>query len=196
MAYEPTVWRDKRAGGTLIDANALNKLEQGVKAASAAGDDAVPVGAVIAFAGQNAPEGWLLCQGQSLSRTQYPRLFAAIGVQYGAASNSQFSLPDMRTRVPVGKAAAGTFAVLGAKGGAETHTLTVAQMPAHNHNATTGGKTMGMWKTNAGGGSQWELLSTSGGNQVSGFDISNTGGGQAHNILQPYIVMNFIIRAA
>lgn len=196
MAYVPTLWRDKRAGGTIITAASLNKLEEGLRDASAAGDDAVPVGAVIPYAGNAAPVGWLLCQGQTLNRAQYPRLFAAIGVAYGAPNQQQFALPDLRSRVPVGRAPGGTFGNLGARGGAETVTLTTSQIPAHNHNATSGGRTMGMWKTNAGGGSQWELLSTSGGSQVSGFEISNTGGGQAHNNLQPYIVLNYIIRAA
>lgn len=196
MPYTPTIWRDKRAGGTMINAESLNKIENGIKAATDLAELVAPVGCIMAWAGTGVPEGWLLCDGRSLSRASYPKLFSAIGVVYGSSSQTMFSLPDMRTRVPVGRNPTGTFATLGAKGGSERHTLTTAEIPAHNHNATTGGRNMGMWKTNSSGGSQWELLSTSGASQVSGFEISNTGGGQSHNNLQPYIVVNYIIKAA
>lgn len=95
---------------------------------------AIPAGVISQFAGASAPTGYLLCQGQTVSRTTYAGLFTAIGTTYGAGDGSTtFALPDLRTRVPVGQNGSGTFATLGSTGGAETHTLTTAQMPTHNH---------------------------------------------------------------
>ncbi len=63
----------------------------------------MPVGCVIPFAGAAAPTGWLLCQGQAVSRTTYAQLFSVIGTTYGSGDGSTtFNLPDMRGRVAVG----------------------------------------------------------------------------------------------
>lgn len=104
-------------------------------------------GAVLDYAGTTAPEGWLMCFGQSLLRSDYPNLFARIGTTFGAADASHFSLPDYRGRVAAGRDDMGGVAAgrvttagagidgktLGSAGGAETHTLTAAQMPTHTH---------------------------------------------------------------
>lgn len=107
-----------------------------------AGNDGVgtPVGALLQYAGASAPTGFLLCQGQSLSTTTYASLYAVIGYTYGG-SGASFTLPDLRTRVAVGKAASGTFGTLGATGGTETVQLTADQsgLPAHAHGITDPG---------------------------------------------------------
>lgn len=105
-------------------------------------------GVVIPYAGAAAPTGWLLCAGQLVSRTTYAELFAAIGITFGAGDGSTtFQLPDARGRVVAGADDMGGTAAnrlttagsgvngktLGAAGGAETHTLTAAQMPQHGH---------------------------------------------------------------
>lgn len=115
---------------------------------------ALPAGVMVDFAGTAAPAGWLLCAGQAVSRTTYAALFAAIGVVHGAGDGTTtFNVPDMRGRVAAGKddmggSAAGRLttggsgvngASLGANGGAETHTLTAAQIPAHTHNLDASG---------------------------------------------------------
>lgn len=114
-----------------------------------------PAGTVNSFAGSSAPSGWLLCAGQTVSRTQYAGLFAVIGTTYGAGDGSTtFTLPDLRGRVIAGEDDMGGTAanrltsggagingtVLGAAGGAETVTLTSAQsgVPAHGHGSTGG----------------------------------------------------------
>lgn len=142
---------------------------------------------VVAFS--TAPAGWLLCQGQSVLRADYPDLFAAIGTTYGSTSGTTFNLPDMRGRVPVGRDASQTeFDVLGERSGAKTHTLSVAEMPAHSHPNPAGGQFWvgGGTAIFAGGSSYSGTLATATG--------QSTGGGGAHNNLQPYIVLNYIIK--
>lgn len=113
------------------------------------------VGEVKMYAGSSAPSGWLFCYGQAISRTTYADLYAVIGTTYGAGNGSStFNLPDCRGRVVAGKDnMGGTSAdrltniggfggvngdILGATGGAESHALSVAQIPSHNHGGATG----------------------------------------------------------
>lgn len=90
----------------------------------------VPAGAITQFAGVSAPAGWLLCNGQAISRTTYADLFAVIGTTYGTGDGSTtFNLPDLRDKFPIGKNAG----ALGSTGGSSTKTLTTANLPAHTH---------------------------------------------------------------
>lgn len=152
-----------------------------------------PVARIEAFAGSTAPAGWLLCNGAAVSRTSYPELFAAIGTTYGAGNGSStFNLPDLRGRVPVGRDASQTeFDVLGEAGGSKTHTLTTAEMPSHNH---VSGTVFGHVTTT----SERVLPAAGTGGRMIGSSqqIVNAGGGGPHNNLQPYRVLNYIIRAA
>lgn len=146
-------------------------------------------GEVRMTAAAAAPNGWLLCQGQSLLRSQYPALFAAIGTTYGAADSTRFSLPDLRGRVAVGRDASQTeFDVLGETGGAKTHTLTEAQIPSHAHGQRV--------TANSGGPAIRLDWSGDGSGQVypQGVATEPTGGGQPHNNLQPYLTLNYMIK--
>ena len=149
----------------------------------------VPAGVVWSAALATAPAGWLLCQGQSLLRSDYPRLFAAIGTVYGAADGTHFSVPDLKGRAPVGRDSAQTeFDTLGETGGEKAHVLTVAEMPSHSHpqNVTAG----------SGGPASRIDHDADGSGQVypQGVSTDATGGGGSHNNLQPYIVLNYIIK--
>lgn len=169
------------------------------KAAAVAGGLA-PTGVVLPFAGATAPTDWLLCYGQAVSRTTYSALFAAIGTAYGAGDGSTtFNVPDLRGRVPGGKDNMGGSAAsrlttagsgvdgatLGAAGGAESHTLTAAQIPAHTHPLTNA----------AGAGGNYALGGSGYGYPTASNTSSNTGGGGAHPNAQPTLVLSYIIKA-
>lgn len=167
-----------------------------------------PAGVMAHFGGQSAPAGWLLCQGQTVSRAAYARLFAAVGVQYGAGDGTTtFRLPDGRGRTLVGQDAGQTeFATPGQAGGAKTHTLTTNQMPVHGHYAPNGlyfyveGPDGSMRRSNpvvnAGASGEFgtwrqRLAETAG---LAPLPTASAGGGEPHNNLQPYLVTNVIIK--
>ncbi|QWY81839.1 minor tail protein [Microbacterium phage Honk] len=161
-----------------------------------------PSGSIMQFAGQTAPSGWAICDGRALSRTTEARLFAVIGTLYGAGDGSTtFNVPNLKGRVPVGRDAAdGSFDVLGETGGAKTHTLTEAEMPSHQHDFS--GQTITWGQGNIGFSTQPQAYAGApSGNGLGTYqdydnwaDTMHTGGGQAHNNLQPYIVLNYIIK--
>src|SRR5690554_645462 len=117
---------------TLVDAfNALKAQQAGA---------GLPLGVPVPFGGTDAPSGWLMCQGQAVSRSTYSALFAVLGTRFGAGNGTTtFNLPDLRKRVPVGfDSSDADFNALGKTGGKKEHTLTIAEMPAHNHGGSTG----------------------------------------------------------
>lgn len=149
-------------------------------------------GLINLWATGTAPTGWLLCQGQAVSRTTYAALFAIIGTTYGSGDGSTtFNLPNLQGRVPVGFDGAQTeFDTLGETGGAKTHTLTIDQIPSHNHPPLSPGTSF--WGQES--GSSFGASDQSAGTNQNLATTGNTGGGQAHNNLQPYITLNYIIK--
>jgi len=149
-----------------------------------------PAGCVESFAGSVAPDGWLLCNGNNVLRATYPVLFATIGTTYGAGDGTTtFTLPDMRGKVSVaaGAGAGLTNRVLGAVGGEENHTLTVNEIPAHTH---TYDKQNGVQNIVAPAGAGI----TAADDPTTVTNSGSAGGSAAHNVMQPYLVLNHIIK--
>lgn len=159
-----------------------------------------PFLAEIRLVGFNfAPRGWAFCDGEILPINQNQSLYSLMGTTYGGDGRTSFALPDMRGRVPIHVGSSnGQSHLLGSKGGEETHTLSAAEMPQHNHpfNAST---VQGATDIPAAG----QVLARSARDVyrdqvtsliglVSG-SIANVGGGQAHNNMQPSIVLNFCV---
>ena len=157
------------------------------------------IGLIVMFGGNFAPRGWALCDGQLLPINQYSALFSILGTTYGGDGRTTFALPDMRGRVPIHEGTGPGLSPydLGQKGGSETVTLTTNQIPSHHHNVNLGGT----GSTPAGSGSLLGNVTgtnliynpTASGNTLASNAISNTGGGQSHNNIQPYLAVNFII---
>lgn len=157
-----------------------------VTAAKLAPGALLPAGAVVAFGMGAAPTGWLVCDGAAVSRATYATLFAAIGTTYGAGNGSTtFNLPDMKGRVIAGLDAGQTeFDAQGETGGAKTHVLVAAEMPAHTHSIDVRGDGSGTPTVGPG----WS------GNVYAGILTGSAGSGVAHNNLQPYMVMTYCIK--
>lgn len=146
----------------------------------------VSTGSVVMFASITPPEGWLSCNGAAISRATYSALFAIIGTSYGVGDGSTtFNVPDFRGRGPLGSGTGTglTARSLGAVGGAETHILDATGMPAHTHSVGISGAAT----SSDGGGTRMY----NGGSINTG----SAGGGLAHNNMQPWLGVNFIIKA-
>lgn len=141
--------------------------------------------------------GWLKCDGRAVSREEYSQLFEIIGTSFGVGDGANtFNLPDTRGRVlgSIGTGAGLSARTLGQNVGAETHTLTTGEMPSHAHTINDPGHTHGYVNntndqsvTDLGGASAADEtnLNQTTGTSTTGITINNTGGGGAHNNMQP-----------
>ena len=226
------------------------------------------VGMVFPYAGETSPKGFLICDGREISRKEYADLFNIIGTNYGGGDGSTtFNIPNIKGKVPVGLDDNDVdFKTLGKTGGEKAHTLTLDEIPAHNHSASTsignagahthgattsnngshshsisgtadsagnhlhdlgsrlvyridaaGGAATGSsignplnystkasgththslsGSTNSTGGHTHTITVNSGGshNHSASTSVGNSGGSKEHNNLQPYIVINYIIK--
>ena len=151
--------------------------------------DGVPTGTVMSYLGKTAPDGWVMCNGAILPISNYPNLAAFIEAQFGSKNHfggngtTTFAVPDLRDRFIVG---AGNSYGVGATGGSAQVTLTVNQMPQHNHSAGFG-PTDPSLSTGIGG------ISFSGAAKVSA-ETGYSGFGQPHENRPPYYALCFIMK--
>lgn len=151
------------------------------------------------FAGNFAPRGWAFCNGQLLPVSQNTALFSLIGTTYGGDGRSTTALPNLQGRAPMhpGRGPGLTDRRLGERGGVEMVTLSEAQLPQHSHpltvapvpaeNSTPGGNSIARTVN----GSLYHDASNL--VDIASTAVQNTGGSQAHNNMQPFLAINFII---
>ena len=169
--------------------------------------DTLPVGTVQPFLGLTPPLGYLVCQGQMVSKAEYPELYKVCLSAFGIETNTHFYLPDLRGKTLAGydenDAAMNTIGkLIGQKIHTHTtgdHTLTVAEMPTHQH------RTEFSWDTSASGSGDWGyVVKMNRDGQTDGSSEERVGGSQPHNHgstgeasnYQPTITVNWIVKAA
>lgn len=207
-----------RTGGTNRLSVTDTTITAGASVAYAGGTgQLVPSGTILDYAGTTEPTGYLFCYGQAVSRSTYSTLFTLLGTTFGVGDGSStFNLPDLRGRVVAGQDDMGGSSAnrltgvsggvdgdtFGAAGGLETHTLTEAQLAAHDHGGATGSDgektipySLQIWFSAASGGQNYLL---SGGTLTTSDDhthsIPSAGSGTAHNNVQPTLILNKIIK--
>ena len=150
------------------------------------------LGTMCLFAGNFAPRGFAFTDGQLLSIAQNSALFSILGTTYGGDGRTTFALPHLRGRVAMhaGHGPGLSDRRLGSKSGQETVTLTEAQLPSHDHSLTVSNNNDSP-KPQATGYLGSGSFGKTGDVAIKG--SGNAGGGQAHNNLQPYQCVNFII---
>jgi len=157
------------------------------------------VGEIRIFAGNFAPTGWALCNGQILPISQNTALFTILGAAYGGDGRSTFALPDLQGRVPVhvGQGLGLTARLRGQKVGAEAHGLIVSEFPVHTHalgassvNGTSDQVAGAVMARSAAAIPQYAASSNT---ALASDAVSTSGGSQPHNNMQPYLALNFII---
>lgn len=144
-----------------------------------------------------APRGWALCNGQLLPINQNQALFSLLGTTFGGDGRVNFALPNLQARVPIHTG--GSF-TLGQNGGEAAHTLTIPEMPQHQHNLkvsqdsnanNTTGAPNNFFGTPADNSTMY--FSGTADSQMIGTTISNIGGSQAHENRQPFLTLSFCI---
>lgn len=166
------------------------------------------LGEIRLFSFDYAPRGWALCNGATLPIQQNQALYSLLGTTFGGDGKTNFCLPDLRGRVPMPP---GTNPVCGNKvangktGGDETVALTTAQLPAHTHQALANGANAdAAMPVTPAAGYMWaeadlpdstlqNAYAPSSNAMMDPTAVSISGGGQAHDNMQPYLAVNYCI---
>lgn len=156
---------------------------------------------IIMFGGNFAPRGWALCNGQLLQISSNTALFSILGTTFGGDGRTTFALPDMRGRIPIHDGTGPGLSPyrLGQRGGTETIPLNANQLPAHTHAvqcANKGGNErspVGAYPAVDGTGVAANFSDRPANATSKWPETTNAGSGQAHNNVQPFQCVNFII---
>jgi microcystin-dependent protein len=137
------------------------------------------------------PKGWALCNGQLLPINQNQALFALLGTTFGGNGQTNFALPDLRGRLPMHVGKGHTH---GERGGAEVHTLSIAELPTHTHLASATPAASETEPTGAFWASPGKQAFRSSPDAAMAQQlVTNAGGSQPHNNMSPYLTLNFCI---
>lgn len=158
------------------------------------------VGEIRLFGGNFGPNGWMLCQGQTLPISEYDVLFNLIGTTYGGDGQETFSLPNLQGRLPVhmgkGPALSQTY-IIGEPFGTESVTITPQQTPQHTHSflaSTAGGSTTNPQDMVLGSPPSITMfLRDSPGTALPVQMVQPMGGSQPHENRMPILAVNYII---
>ena len=141
-----------------------------------------------------APKGWALCNGQLLPINQNQALFSLLGTTFGGDGRVNFALPDLRARAPIH---VGSGHIVGERGGEESHTLSIAELPEHTHalHATSSNASAAVPSASLGYARSGSQMYGEPANLVSMAPqaVSNVGGSQAHSNMQPFLTLSFCI---
>nr|WP_243435947.1 tail fiber protein [Acanthopleuribacter pedis] len=156
----------------------------------------MPIGTIIAYSGSDPPTGWLLCNGEAVPPgEEFKKLRDEVRTNFGTNLAGQPLLPDLQGRVPLGsgKGEGLSQRTIGESLGKEKHTLTAAEMPKHDHEIRTAGRINHQigGKPGIGWGDYKDVPS----GLAGGLQNTLNGQGEPHNNMQPYLVVNFIIKA-
>jgi microcystin-dependent protein len=159
------------------------------------------LGEIRMFAGNFAPSGWALCNGQTLSVSTNAALFAVIGTYYGGNGTTTFNLPNLQSRVAVhvGQGNGLSAYVIGQSAGVENVILTPGQMPVHNHliNCVPGGGNQSSPLNNLPAiestGTSLDYSNAAEGGQMNANALTSAGNSQPFSVIQPYVAVTFII---
>jgi microcystin-dependent protein len=160
------------------------------------------IGTIMMFAGNFAPRGWALCNGQLLSISQNTALFSILGTTYGGDGMTTFALPNLQSRMPMhfGQGQGLSNRTLGETGGSENVTLTVGNMPAHNHlvncKSDAGDSTSpanGYLAGDASSTTSNYITTNKLDATMNAGALTTVGGSQPFSTESPFLVVNFII---
>lgn len=156
------------------------------------------IGEIRLFAGNFAPRGWALCDGQTLDIATNQSLYSLLGTYYGGDGRVNFKLPDLRGRVPIhqGQGTGLTNHPIGSIGGIEDVALSIDQMPIHKHTVKVAGAPSDSPHPENNLLSSGDHNHYSQGDAVKDMDpgmIADSGAGQSHTNMQPYLTINYII---
>lgn len=171
------------------------------------GVSGAPIGEIQMTLKNGADPGFILMTGGTFTKAAYPKLWDVVNANpgYGTTDSGTFTLKDMRQRMPFGKTASGSFSMIGDVGGATEHTLTIAQLPNRTGRIEMHSNTARTNVTSATGQVFSEIQAQSGyrdgglggseSRSIGGINFNLGGGGQAHPIMNPYIIVNYQVRA-